>query len=110
MSALEIFDAILKYGWPTVALCILIYSLYKCAKWFQPRVDRLIDGHMETMLKITNDSARHSEALEEIAECQAKQIELIKIIEEHATQTRNHTKEMARLMGLWECPYKKNES
>lgn len=59
-----------RFGLPVALLFILLYSMSKIAKWFAPRIDRLIERHEKLMVTLEAELRNHSELLSKMEENQ----------------------------------------
>lgn len=71
-----ILEQVWQYGWPSVALVVVVGAfalvVRTIAKWLAPRFDKLIDGHLSAVAKMTDSMQEHGDTLDGILDAQKK--------------------------------------
>ena len=70
-------DIISKLGTPIGVLVLIVMMLYKLAQWAQPKVDMLINSHMELLHELKKTNAANSESLKATADSLEKLTEIV---------------------------------
>jgi len=64
-----------RHGWPTVLVFVIGMALWNFTTWIQPRFDKMLDNHFETVKQLTETQAsqvKNGEKLVNIAESEVK--------------------------------------
>jgi hypothetical protein len=62
-----------RHGWPTVLVFVIGMALWNFTTWIQPRFDKMLDNHFETVKQLTETQ----EKLVNIAESEVKKTDVI---------------------------------
>lgn len=61
-----------RFGLPVALLAVILYGMFKAARWIAPRIDKLIGRHEELLDTLEGELTRNSDVLAQLGANQAQ--------------------------------------